>query len=287
MRLALVHGMRQEGRDSAELRKSWLDALQAAWVAAGLAIVPCEVEMPFYGDELDRLTREARQGNRAAARGDNFAPVSEEEEELLLEYGRAFNVTNEEAGEALGPETAERGMGNWQSAQGIARALQRRVPLFGSVGLNFVHQVEAYLTRPHIRHAVDAIVRPALLEGPTVVVAHSLGTVVSYCLLAEAGSEADIPLFVTLGCPLGIGVVRERVQPPRPPARPQGVRRWINATDKRDYVALYHRLDPTTFADGIENFDDVSNRRQDPHFVGDYLSHRRIAKSIFAGLTGY
>jgi hypothetical protein len=54
-----------------------------------------------------------------------------------------------------------------------------------------------------------------------VVVAHSLGTIVSYRLLRRYGAKAQVKLFVTLGSPLGIDVVKARLRPP-PLQLPEG-----------------------------------------------------------------
>jgi hypothetical protein len=144
--------------------------------------------------------------------------------------------------------------------------------------------IDAYLTRPHIRGAVDAIVRPALLRGPAVVVAHSLGTLVSFRVLRAAGAQASVPLFVTLGSPLAINAVKRHLRPPAL-AMPTGVGKWLNGTDERDYVALYSRLDRDSFAEGIENLSDIHNRQDDAHAIADYLADRFVAERIHAALT--
>jgi hypothetical protein len=147
-----------------------------------------------------------------------------------------------------------------------------------------VRQVDAYLTRQHIQEAVDDIVRPCLLGGPSVVVAHSLGTVVAYRLLRKAGDAASAPLFVTIGSPLGIGTVKQYLRPPSLKV-PSGVTHWLNGTDERDYVALCARLDRDTFADGIENISDLHNRQSDAHAIVDYLADTKVSQRIYAALT--
>jgi hypothetical protein len=285
IRLVLVHGMRQEGKDPDVLRESWVEALHSAWAREGLAVPKYDLHMPFYGDELERLTREARGSSQVVAKGGAGQEPSADEVAMLREYGEAMGITDEEVAAEVEAEVVSKGAANWGITQAIARLAERRVPLFGVIALDFVRQVEAYLTRQHITAAVDDIVRPSLEGQRCVVVAHSLGTVISYWLLRKGGAACDVPLFVTAGSPLGIGTVKRRLQPPRPLARPSGVGRWVNATDERDYVALYARLDRDSFAPDIENFDDVTNSRADAHSITEYLSHARVAKSIFHALT--
>jgi len=93
----------------------------------------------------------------------------------------------------------------------------------------------------------------------------------------------NVPLFVTVGSPLGIDVVKQHLRPPALTV-PVGITKWLNGTDERDYVALYARLDRDTFIDGIENVSDLHNGVSDPHAILDYLSDSTICKRIHAAL---
>ncbi len=113
------------------------------------------------------------------------------------------------------------------------------------------------------RDAVRAPVREAIQSAgtPAVVIAHSLGTIVTFDVLSQLGEDApEIPLFLTVGSPLGISNVRTRLvggQPP-PPAVPPTVARWENVADPFDPVAVVQKLstlfDPAgTIRDGNVN----------------------------------
>ena len=93
-----------------------------------------------------------------------------------------------------------------------------------------------------------------------------------------------VPLYVTLGSPLGIDVVKRHIRPPAL-GKPAGVRHWLNGTDERDYVALVSRLDRNTFAVGIENLADIQNRQDDAHAIVDYLTDSTVAQRIHAALA--
>jgi hypothetical protein len=275
--------MSQEGKNPEALRKRWEEALTEAWAGAGLPLRKYTVVMPFYGDVLHDLTQQVRGKSQGViARGEG-APgeFTALEEALIREMGAG--ISDDEVRAELGQEVVARGPANWEWVQGIARVLQRRVPGLGTLGLGFVRQVDAYLTRPHIRAAVDNVVRPCLIGERTIVVAHSLGTIVTYRLLQGAEGACEVPLYVTLGSPLGIDVVKQHIKPPAL-GRPPGVRRWLNGTDERDYVALVGRLDRNTFAGGIENLSDIHNRQEDAHAIVDYLADATIAQCIHAAL---
>ena len=120
---------------------------------------------------------------------------------------------------------------------------------------------------------------------PTVVVSHSLGTVVAYNLLKREGKQNGwvTPLFVTLGSPLAVKAIRKAVAPNR---HPEGVGTWFNALDERDVVALYPLNDaffPTDPA--VENKTDVDNPTENRHGIEGYLADPVVAAKIYEGVT--
>ncbi|QOZ33267.1 hypothetical protein [Bradyrhizobium sp. CCBAU 53421] len=283
MRLVFVHGMRQEGRPAAALLRAWRDSLYGAWDRLGLARPAIEPEMPYYGDTLDQLTRELHGGSNVIGRGGAGGDVSPVEEAMIREFATVYGVEDAEVRAELGSEVIAKGPANWEWVQAIGRVLERRVPLFRTIGISLVVQVDAYLNRPHVTQAVDEIVAPQFKSGPVVIVSHSLGTIVSYRLLRQT-KFADVPLLVTLGSPLGINAVKDRIAPPKL-ARPVQVGHWLNGSDERDFVALYASLDAKTFCDGIENVIDIHNSQDDAHSILDYLKDERIARSIHVVLS--
>ena len=278
MRLVFVHGMRQEGHLVTDLLKAWRDSLYGTWQRLGLAKPDLEPEMPFYGDVLDRLTREIHGEVTAVGRGAPGVALSQTEEAMIREFAGAFGIADADVRAELGAEVIARGPANWEWVQAMGRVLEQRVPLFRKIGLSLVVQVDAYLNRPHIRQAVDEIVAPFLKRGPLVLVSHSLGTIVSYLLLRQT-NVAKVPLLVTLGSPLGINAVKDCMKPPKL-VKPAQVDHWLNGVDERDFVALYATLDASTFCAGIENVTDIHNREEDAHSIVDYLADERVARAI-------
>jgi hypothetical protein len=122
-------------------------------------------------------------------------------------------------------------------------------------------------------------------EEPTIIVAHSLGTIITYKLLRElsaTGQAAPCPLFVTLGSPLGIDVVRRSFTLPR--KRPANVVRWLNGADPEDFVALRPVLNIASFGSGICNIAEIDNGYADPHSITGYLSNTKVATMIMAAI---
>ncbi len=84
-------------------------------------------------------------------------------------------------------------------------------------------------------------VSEAIGDGPTVVAAHSLGTVVAVETLH--GHAADVPLLATMGSPIAMrSVVWSRLVP-QPPRTPGPVGRWLNFWDRDDVIVARPRLE--------------------------------------------
>lgn len=127
--------------------------------------------------------------------------------------------------------------------------------------------------RQRVREVLDAS------DGPAVIVAHSLGSIVAYDVLSDPpGTPRDVPLFVTLGSPLGIDAVKELVH--QPPAVPPGVAAWLNAADPFDIVAA----DPELRDDygGSSQIRDLAilNRAWFPHDLAGYLRAPEVRDAV-------
>lgn len=116
------------------------------------------------------------------------------------------------------------------------------------------------------------VVRDALagIEGPVIIVAHSLGSIIAYDVLREAGaSSPDVPLFVTVGSPLAVTEVQDLVE--RPLEVPSGVGAWRNVSDARDLVAMDHTIRPE-YAPAVRCTDFlVTNDSGTHHGIRQYL----------------
>ncbi len=137
-----------------------------------------------------------------------------------------------------------------------------------------------------MRNVIEDGVRGAVSsDGQTVVVGHSLRTVVTYNLLRREGvrSRWDVPLLVTLGSPLAVTAIRKRLQPIQHPACAQV---WFNAMDKRDIVALYPLTAPRFAIDpAVENKIDLQNHTDNRHGIAGYLDDPVVARRIYDALT--
>jgi pimeloyl-ACP methyl ester carboxylesterase len=291
MDLVLIHGRAQEGRKTEAILKQWLEGLRESFQIAGLAFPSFgEIRLPYYGDKLAELTYNqpattASIAHKGLQPGESFDPFVAE---FVKQMARRDGLTEQQVMDVLTAEgltVVQKGPKEWAWVHALARHLEAKHPwLRDRVLEHIVADVEAYVERPDVRDAVHTIVQPAIGSGPCVVIAHSLGTVVAYWILAKNLRErTSVPLLITAGSPLGLTSIKTAIVPP-PRNFPDGVGKWVNFTDKRDIVALSETLDAQTFLDNIDNITDLHNG-DDPHSITRYLADPRVAKSIHSALA--
>ena len=286
--LVLVHGRAQQGRDPAELRRIWLDTLRLGLGRERSSILEqVKVTLPFYGDVLDGFVQ-AMQDQIPAdiiVRGDPAGADSDYKSfhaEMVEEVRRGLGVTDAQAELFMADEVRERGPLNWEWVQALLRAADAIPGISAKAIEGFTRDVYVYLSRSVVRQAVNQIMEDAIPAGKTVVVGHSLGSVVAYDVLRNTTRQLDVPLFMTVGSPLGVGPIRRTMKPLR---FPKNVVSWYNAFDERDAVAL-HALDAATFPvdPPIDNYTRVRNGTENAHGITGYLNDPVVAKRLYDAL---
>ncbi len=288
-RLVFVHGRSQQGRDGAALMKSeWIAALREGARKLGRALpIDLEIVLPYYGDRLDRFITE----EKIPLASDIHNRVEPGDREFLIfqakiaeELRVKARITDDQVNAEYGSNRMPRGPLNRWWVQATLRALEKYgAGMTRNTIETFTRDVFLYATRPGIRDEIHRIVSTELTEAPTIIVGHSLGSIVAYNILCTDRRALRVPLFVTLGSPLGIPAVRTNLLPLRFPSPPLGA--WYNAFDTRDCLALYP-LDQDNFpvAPAIENYSGVRNPTNDRHGIVGYLDDPNIAKKILDAL---
>jgi hypothetical protein len=288
MKLVFVHGRDQQKKNPKELQATWLATLKEG---LGSKALPASVKVvfPYYGDELQAFVDrfDAPVGDEVSTRGGAIDPEYQAfRSRLIQEFQARAGVSDREVAAEYGG-AVEKGPLNWRWVQAILRVLDRNLPAVGSLAIEeFTRDVYLYLKFDEVRDKLNGIVAAALAPGErTVVVGHSLGSVVAYDTLRKESRKLDVPLYLTVGSPLGVELIRTSLSPIRFP-KPT-VKSWLNAYDKRDVVALYP-LDRSNFdvsPDDIEDYGKVSNRTDNRHGIVGYLNDSFVASRILSKLT--
>lgn len=286
MKLVLVHGRAQEGKDPVQLQKQWQDALAAGAQRAGVAVPPgTTVVLPFYGDTLARMVAElnAPLATNVASKGTSSDADQTLRGEIIAELAAAAGITDEQIRREMADPAQPKGPQNWEWVQATLRALDR-IPGFNSHLIDlFTRDVYVYLENRAVRKAIDKIVAEAIGNEPCVVLAHSLGTVVAYNVLSKRGKVPGFPRLVTVGSPLGIKGIQRLLD--QPLVHPPCIGHWFNAYDDRDVVALAP-LDGSNFnvTPGILNKSDVMNFTDNRHGIEGYLADPVVAAKVVEAL---
>ncbi len=291
MKLVFLHGRAQEDKDPLVLRQTWIVALRQGLAAAGrdLPIDERDIVFPYYGDALRDITSDA---------SDDLAtvrfPLREHEErfacEVLQQCLEEAGVTDEAiAAHSAGPvrdDTLAYRLSTSLSSEWIHRGLSlldRYVPRASAKSMeSTAADVTQYLHNREVQEHIESGVVRAFEEceaDETIVVGHSLGSIIAYRMLREGGPiKCPVKALITLGSPLGINVVRNTLEPI---AYPPAVGSWFNAYDERDVIAL-NPLDARHFGvdPAITNFSGVQNESDNHHKIRGYLSDRVIATRI-------
>ena len=288
MNLLLIHGIAQGGKDPKDLEASWLEALGKGLAKSQLTMPPdVKVRFPYYGDVLDDFVAQAdlpADGIVTAKGGPMATEYVQFRARMAEDIREGADIPEEEIRIDAGPQVgAEKGPQNWGWVLSTLRAIDSRLPSAGSWTIEkFMRDVFLYTRRDVVRARIDGIVTDLMDDTPTVVVGHSLGSVVAYNVAVNR-KPAVTTLLLTVGSPLGLPAVRENVGTLKNPSGKPG---WLNAYDPHDVVALYP-LDKTHFGvkPAIENHNKVQNWTDNRHGIVGYLDDELVARTIYAALT--
>jgi hypothetical protein len=286
MRLLLVHGRAQEGKSSAIIKDEWMTALRRGFAGIGVREpAALTIDAPFYGDELlAQLQRRALPpadgvATRGGAVDDGYAAFIEQ---VAIQLAHDDKVTDREIEQEM-PGPGTRGPENWEWVQAVIRIVDRRTPGLSGFSIGqLLRDVFIYVNDKRARREINKIVAAQLTNEPTVVIGHSLGSVVAYEVLRQHAGNS-VPRLITVGSPLGIRAIRDELETPL--IMPAGTAGWYNAYDDRDVVALYP-LDARNFAikPPIKNFPFVNNHTDNRHGIAGYLDDADVAHHVAAAL---
>lgn len=279
-----VHGIAQQQKGPQVLAAEWGPPLQDGISGAGGTSDASDLACAFYGGLF-------RPPGQVRAVGDppyRASDLTEDEGELLLLFWR--EAARAEPDRVVSPDADVRGA-TPGSVQMALRVLARSRFFAGLAERAFIgalKQVRMYLRDPAIRDAARAAVDAVVDESTRVLVAHSLGTVVTYEALHKYGGSrrwANVKTLVTLGSPLGVPNLIFDALEPAPQdglgAWPGGIERWTNISDDGDVVALTKKLGPL-FGDRLVDVRIVNGAKV--HDIMPYLTAPETGRAVADGL---
>lgn len=176
---------------------------------------------------------------------------------------------------------------------------------------NTIKETERYFSNrdgiaTHLREMIKAPLRESVAAGERVLlIGHSLGSVIAYDALweltHEEGFAGKVDLFLTLGSPIGMQFVQDRIlgYRNREPRFPCCIRRWINVAAHGDLTALDSEIRDDFLLmlhnDCIESIEDRhrgvfgyfrNEKGLNAHRSYGYLVEQHVARAITAWWQG-
>lgn len=246
-RILLVHGAFHELWGPNEIRTRWLPALRDGLWHHDVDVDGDDVTAAFYGDL--------------------FRPDPE------VDGADTTSAARQAGADMLAAQIP-----------GGAEALPAIEQAMGKVMLERIEYLAGKLaTDPEIEDAVIGRVVDRLDHDTEIVVAHSLGTVVTTAALRR-NPDRHVRLLVTLGSPLGAPFVQARLEADKVDGIapwPGGVERWVNVAAVGDMACVEPRLATLWGPRVTDHLVDNGHRAHD---VEPYLNARVTGAAIAAAL---
>ena len=281
--IILVHGRGGQFQDPVSLETAWEAAFLKGLAAAGVAGLPPRerILFPYYGDLYESYGPALRQA----------VTVEEKRERLDFEREIASQIRQKVLRRKKRPLPRRDASVAARFYDPVLDYLDR-VPGFSWGFVRFVFRdVHDYFTnkgglRDRTMARVFEPIRNAG-EGKVIIVAHSLGSIVTYDIL-NTHPQVRIDLYLTVGSPLGIDeAIHNRLLADGAGRRdvPAGVRAWVNFADPDDFVALDETLGDDFRRNGAPFVRDVRVRNprgkgRNPHDSDGYLSQKLLGLEV-------
>jgi hypothetical protein len=267
-----VHGIGQQHLGRNQILDDWLPALTDGLERlAGRRPRP-DLDVAYYGNFFHADPEDDLKGTNDVAPEDRLAGIDDAELAELTETIEEI-VTPEDLA-AAGTAVDKALLWLPLPVQRLVGAVDRHFPgTSGVLYLGDLRQVRSYLRDPALKAKVDRKVAEAA-ENASVVIGHSLGSVVAYEYLRQ-DPDRQVKLLLTLGSPLGLKMVRKRL-----PAGESGAVKWVNVRDPHDPVAAAGPIDqwyPT--AD-----DHPANNGFHAHDAERYLCSKAVGNAVIRAL---
>ncbi len=266
--VTFIHGIGNKV-EAASLERSWVDALRDGGgpdlPAEDVSTSLCYWADVLYESPLPDTPAVAEAGEEADIRAAEvvdepwFRGLPEAEQRAVLELAAEVGAVSwlDDQGAAAArraPEEPDEGGVDFERVP-LPEPIKRRLM---TVFLRDVHHYlwnvehrpgpgRSFAVRTEVRRrALDALAAAAGAGRPHLVVGHSLGSVVAYDVLQNVADAPEVDGLITVGSPLGLDEVQDRLDP--------GWSRWDGFPSRRltgRWVNVYDRLDPVCGFDPV------------------------------------
>ena len=265
MKLILVHGIWQN-TEKTKLKNQWIRYLKTGFEKQKLdskIIDRLDIDFVYYND-IQKKYRVPDELIFSNSFNQSIDPITLTATELVMEFGKPEHL--------LALDQSDFIPNKYTALKVLAKILDGTKM---SVPLARIFAKEVYLYRNNDQYKNDVNQRFLDCIGyPSVVVGHSLGSVVTFNSLSN--QDSPISSFITLGSPLAGKTFQDRV---RPLVKPKCC--------KQDWVNIHHNNDPVYMKDlnAMDKDLMIQSKAKNPHGIATYLTHPTTAQAIYDSLT--
>ncbi|TCB52507.1 hypothetical protein E0H80_01225 [Acinetobacter sp. ANC 4779] len=290
MKIIFIHGMNQQAYDANSLKQHWLTAFQSGLSNLHLDIDlnSLDISLPFYGDLLSKhhlynsLDLQTFLPKSIAHLHLPFHLVGhntciDQENKPCITSLPTFNPNHSETlTQRLSVISA---LTKDHAFRELSMFLNHYPKLHETVIHKFLIETYLYLSNPDFMQEVHRRIMCHIIpDEDHLIVAHSLGSVITYNLLHQF-TNFRIQRFITLGSPLAFKVIQAKL--PLPICRPPQLHGdWFNFYSLNDFLTAFPLSEaPFNFEPPIIN-QAIVTLINNPHSIMGYLEHPAVIKSI-------
>lgn len=298
--IILVHGINNEMNTARQIETDWRHAIEKGLRKRNKKLPPStKFVTPYYGqllaDEADNWTKTVKEvqsiGLESQTNGSSsdriLAGVSPAIE-FLRQYQDLAEISDAELNATLDVLRARGEIHDRKVLdvlfKELVAALAANFPDgYTSFARAFLGQGGAYMQKEGLPDLIERRVQDqiAKIDPDSIVVGHSLGTVVMYRLMRSLPENQQPKLFLSLGSPLGSKPFQDAIGGNISCLGSKT--RWLNIADRSDFVALEETLNLDTFGcDKIDN--ETVQNWFNAHSIEKYLRQKKTADAIIDAL---
>lgn len=265
MKLILVHGIWQN-TDKNTLKTLWISFIKTGFEKLNLdtkILDKMDIDFVYYHD-LHQKYKTPKKILNFKSSEQLLDPITLTATELVYEFGEPEHIAVLEQSDLI--------PNKYTALKLLAKILDGSKM---SVTLARIFAKEVYLYRSNEQYKNEVNQRFLDCLGyPSVVIGHSLGSIVTFNSLSN--QDSLISSYITLGSPLAGKTFSERVTPLVKPK-----------CCKHDWANIHHENDPV-YIKNLKSMDKdykISSKASNPHYIATYLTHPTTAQVIYDALT--
>lgn len=282
MNILFIHGRNQHNQLPYVLKFNWLESLKDSFANSSIEFPnDIYIHMPFFGYRLEYL---ARRHGPPLFEDDNYKNIISSNNFMdfwissLTDLSIIDNQHNKTIGSSF-EDKGDKGITSNPSFINIISKIDKTIPVATKLSIfYFLRDAYLYIYHAGIKAEIDNIVKGDILKSPSIIIAHSLGSIVAYNILRNIDNEIEIPLLITIGSPLGITAIRNEF---KPITYPSSIKEWHNIKCNADIIST-NELNEKNFPTkrNIINHNIINAPKEDPHSALNYLKSNILCDLI-------